>query len=351
MEFTLQDLAREVDGELIGDPARILSGAGPFETAGPEQITYAAEVKLCRRIHETAAGAVIVPADFSAEGKDLIRAAHPEVAFAKVLALFHPRHRPAPGMASSARIGPGLVCGKDVSIGECAVLGKDVSLGDRVLIGAGVYIGDEVSVGPDTVLQPNVTILDRCRIGARVTIHAGTVIGADGFGYAFDGKRHHKVPHTGIVRIEDDVEIGACNTIDRAKFGATWIKRGVKTDNLVHVAHNVVVGEGTLLVAQAGIAGSVTIGTGAIIAGQVGVAPHLNIGDGAIAGPQSGLGKDLAPGEIVYGSPSMPHRTWLKVNRALPRLPELVKQVAELRRRLASPENGDGGGPSEENDR
>jgi UDP-3-O-[3-hydroxymyristoyl] glucosamine N-acyltransferase len=340
MGYTLQELARQVGGSVVGDPERVVSGAGPFESAGPEQITFAADAKFCRNISQTAAGVVIVPGDFTTEGRDLIQVAHPEVAFAKILLLFHPQVRPAPGVAPSARIGSGLVCGKGVSVGECAVLGQGVLLGDRVCIGAGVYIGDEVSIGPDTILHPNVTILERCRIGARVVIHSGTVVGADGFGYAFDGKVHHKVPHTGIVQIDDHVEIGACNTIDRAKFGATWIKQGVKTDNLVHVAHNVVVGEGALLVAQAGVAGSVTIGTRAILAGQVGVAPHLNIGDGAIAGPQSGIGKDLAPGEIVYGSPGMPHRTWLKVNRALPRLPELAKQLADLRRRLESLEKG-----------
>lgn len=340
MAYTLEELARQVQGEVVGNPERRIAGAGPFDSSGPEQITWAADKKFCRRILETAAGAVIVPEDFSTEGKDLIRVAHPEVAFAWILALFHPPRRPAPGIRPSARIGEGLTCGRDVSVGECAVVGEGVFLGDRVCIGAGVYIGDGVSIGPDTVIYPNVTILERSRIGARVAIHSGTVIGSDGYGYASDGKVHHKIVHTGIVRIDDDVEIGACNTIDRAKFGETRIGRGVKTDNLVHIAHNVLVGEGTLLVAQAGVAGSVTIGRQAILAGQTGVAPHLNIGDGAIAGPQAGLGKDLEPGQIVYGSPALPYRTWLKVNRALPRLPDLAKQVADLRRRLAALEGG-----------
>ena len=227
------------------------------------------------------------------------------------------------------------------------MIGERVSLGDRVCLGAGVYIGDGVTIGPDSVIHPNVTILERCRIGARVVIHSGTVIGADGFGYAADEEGHHKIPHTGIVRIDDDVELGACNTIDRAKFNETWIQRGVKTDNLVHIAHNVVVGEETLLIAQAGVGGSVDIGRRAIIAGKVAVAPHVRIGDGAIAGPKSGIGKDLAPGEIVYGAPAMPHRTWLKVHRALPRLPNLAKQVADLRRRLEALEES-GGSQTEE---
>jgi UDP-3-O-[3-hydroxymyristoyl] glucosamine N-acyltransferase len=340
MAYTLEELARQVQGEVVGNPERQIAGAGPFEASGPEQITWAADKKFCRRILETGAGAVLVPEDFSTEGKDLIRVANPEVAFARILALFHPPSRPAPGFCPSARIGDGLTCGRDVSVGECAVIGHGVVLGDRVCIGAGVYIGDGVSIGPESVILPNVTILERCRIGARVIIHSGTVIGADGFGYASDGKAHHKLVHTGIVRIDDDVEIGACNTIDRAKFGETRIGKGVKTDNLVHVAHNVTVGERTLLVAQAGVAGSVTIGNWAIIAGQAAVAPHLTIGDGAIAGPKSGIGKDLEPGQVVYGSPALPYREWLKVNRALPRLPELAKQVADLRRRLDALEGG-----------
>jgi UDP-3-O-[3-hydroxymyristoyl] glucosamine N-acyltransferase len=348
MARTLQELARHVAGNVVGDPQRVVSGAAPFESADQEQITYAANVKFCRNISQTEAGAVIVPADFTTEERDLIQVSHPEVAFARILALFHPPHRPAPGIAASARIGPGLSCGRDVSVGECAVIGEGVSLGDRVCLGAGVYIGDGVSIGADTIVHPNVTILERCRIGSRVVVHAGTVIGSDGFGYAADEEGHHKIVHTGIVRIDDDVELGACNAIDRAKFDETWIQRGVKTDNLVHVAHNVVVGEDTLLIAQVGIAGSVDIGRRAILAGKVAVAPHVKIGDGAIAGPKSGIGKDLAPGEIVYGSPAMPHRTWLKVHRALPRLPDLVKQVADLRHRLEAMEKS--GGPETETD-
>ena len=356
MGYTLKELAEAVDGELAGRPERVISGAAPFELAGPDQITYAGSVKFCRRILETGAGAVIVPKDFTSDEKDLIRTAFPEVAFARILALLHPQARPAPGVRPSARIGAGLTCGKKVAVGECAVLGEQVICEDRVCIGAGCYIGDRVRIGADTVIQPNVTILDDCVVGARVIIHSGTVIGADGFGYASDGKEYHKITHRGIVQIDDDVEIGSCNTIDRATFGKTWIQRGVKTDNLVHIAHNVQVGEGTLLVAQAGISGSVTIGTRAILAGQVGVSQHLHIGDGAIVGPQSGLGKDVDAGDIVTGSPAMPHRTWLKVHRTLPRLPDLAKQVAELTRRLDALEKqtpaesqGDEGGntPSE----
>jgi UDP-3-O-[3-hydroxymyristoyl] glucosamine N-acyltransferase len=190
-------------------------------------------------------------------------------------------------------------------------------------------------MGDGVVIYPNVTIQARCVVGNRVIIHAGTVIGSDGFGFVPDGKCYHKIPHTGIVQIDDDVEIGANNTIDRGTFGKTHIGRGVKTDNLVHIAHNVRVGENTVLVAQVGIAGSVTIGKNATLAGQVGVAGHLTIGDGAIIGPQTGVGKPVPNGQIVSsGIPEMPHRMWLRVQRMIPKLPELGKRLAGLEKKF-----------------
>jgi UDP-3-O-[3-hydroxymyristoyl] glucosamine N-acyltransferase len=213
-------------------------------------------------------------------------------------------------------------------------VGDDVIFGDRVTVHAGVVIGNHVRVGSDVILYPNVCILERCEIGNRVIIHAGTVIGSDGFGFALDGGHYHKIPQTGIVCIEDDVEIGACNTIDRATFGRTWIRRGVKTDNLVHIAHNVVVGEDTVLVAQVGVSGSVTIGNHAILAGQAGVSQHVTIGNGVTIGPQAGVAKSVPDGQVVSGSPEMPHRLWLKVCNIIPQLPEMKKKVRELERRI-----------------
>ncbi|NVM57023.1 MAG: UDP-3-O-(3-hydroxymyristoyl)glucosamine N-acyltransferase, partial [Desulfobacterales bacterium] len=184
------------------------------------------------------------------------------------------------------------------------------------------------------VVHPNVAILERCQIGNRVVIHAGSVIGSDGFGFASDGDRYYKIPQTGIVHIDDDVEIGACNTIDRATFGRTWIKRGVKTDNLVHIAHNVVVGEDTVLVAQVGISGSVTIGNHAILAGQAGVAQHVTIGNRVTIGPQSGVTRSISDGQIVSGTPGMPHRLWLKTCNIIPKLPDMKKKIRELEMRI-----------------
>lgn len=189
-------------------------------------------------------------------------------------------------------------------------------------------------MGNDVQIYPNVTILERCRIGSRVIIHAGTVIGSDGFGFVPDGKKYYKIPHIGIVQIDDDVEIGAGNAIDRATIGKTWIRRGAKTDNLVHIAHNVTVGEDTALLGQVGISGSVTIGKNAVLAGQVAVADHITIGDEVTASGQTAIVKSVPRGEIVSGTYAMPHRLWLRVQQILPKLPELKKKLTEIEKRL-----------------
>ena len=195
-------------------------------------------------------------------------------------------------------------------------------------------IGDDVEIGDDTEVFPNVTIFERCKIGNRVIIHSGTVIGSDGFGFAPDGEAYYKIPQIGIVQIDDDVEIGACNTIDRASFGKTWIQKGVKTDNLVQIAHNVIVGENSILVAQVGISGSATIGRHAIIAGQAGISGHLSIGDGVIIGPQSGVVRSVPNGKVVSGAPERPHRQHVRIQHIITRLPQIKKKLDTLEKRL-----------------
>ncbi|MCK4727872.1 MAG: UDP-3-O-(3-hydroxymyristoyl)glucosamine N-acyltransferase, partial [Desulfobacterales bacterium] len=231
-------------------------------------------------------------------------------------------------------VGENLKCGKEISVYPGVFVGDDVTLGDRVTLCPGVVVGNGVAIGDDVFVHPNASILERCQIGSRVVIHAGSVIGSDGFGFASDGDRYHKIPQTGNVRIDDDVEIGACNTIDRATFGRTWIKRGVKTDNLVHIAHNVVVGEETVLVAQVGISGSVTIGTHSILAGQTGVAGHVTIGNRVTVGGGSGVTKSVPDGRIVSGFPAVDHRLWLKVSSIIPKLPDMKKKLRELEKRI-----------------
>lgn len=334
MKIDLAQIADEVGGHLVGDPDMTVSGVAPFEEARDSEITYAAVPKFLKRIDETRAPAVIVPQGFENTRKTILQVDNPQAAFARVIGLFHPISRPEPGVSETANIGEHVVCGEAVSIAPFVCIGKSVKLGDRVVLSPGVVIGAETVIGDDVRIHPNVTIAEGCRIGNRVVIHAGTVIGSDGFGFAPDGEAYLKIPHTGIVVIDDDVEIGACNTIDRAKFGQTWIKKGVKTDNLVHVAHNVTVGENTLLVAQVGIAGSSTIGKHAIVAGQAGISGHLHIGDHAVVGPRAGVGKSVPDGEIVSGAPEMPHKIWLKVCRIIPRLPELKKRLMAMEKRL-----------------
>jgi UDP-3-O-[3-hydroxymyristoyl] glucosamine N-acyltransferase len=198
----------------------------------------------------------------------------------------------------------------------------------------GAVVGDGVIIGDDVQIHPNVTIHEKCRIGNRVILHAGVVVGSDGFGFAPDDGTYFKIPQVGLVQVDDDVEIGANSTVDRATLGKTWIQRGVKIDNLVHIGHNVTVGEDAVLVAGVIIGGSTTIGKHAIIAGGAAIADHVAIGDGAIIGPRAGVGKPVAPGDVVSGAPHMPHRTWLRVHRVLPELPAIKKKVRQLEKQL-----------------
>lgn len=334
MELSVRKIAELVRGEVVGDGDFIIRGVAPFENAGPDDITFAATASYKKRVDETRATAVIVTHEVCESKKILVRVKNPSLALAKISTLFHPVFRPVVGISQDAHVGKNFKCGIDISVYPGVFIGDDVTLGDRVTLHPGVVIDNHVVAGNDVVVYPNASILERCQIGSRVVIHAGSVIGSDGFGFASDGDRYHKIPQTGIVRIDDDVEIGACNTIDRATFGRTWIKRGVKTDNLVHVAHNVVVGEDTVLVAQVGISGSVTIGDRSILAGKAGVAGHLKIGDGVTIGPQAGVTKSVPDAQIVSGFPAVPHRLWLKVSNIIPKLPDMKKKLRELEKRI-----------------
>jgi UDP-3-O-[3-hydroxymyristoyl] glucosamine N-acyltransferase len=337
MELTLAAVATHLGGSLTGNPAELIHGVAPFESAGAGEIALAATPRYLKALAGSEASALIVPEGTPplAPARNLIAVRLPVVALARALALFHPPTRPTPGVHASAQVGEGIVAGDELCVGPLAVIGNNVRLGRRVVIHAHVTIGDGVEIGDDVEIFPQVVIRERCRIGHRVIIQAGSLIGSDGFGYAHDGQRYHKIRHLGIVEIDDDVEIGAGNTIDRASFGRTHIGRGVKTDNLVHIAHNVTVGEDTVIVAQVGIAGSARVGRHVTLAGQAGISGHLTIGDGATVGPQAGIAQAVPAGATVSGSPEMPHRQWLRVQRTLPRLPELQRRVAHLEQRLA----------------
>jgi UDP-3-O-[3-hydroxymyristoyl] glucosamine N-acyltransferase len=248
MDLPLNQIAELVNGEAAGDLQKIIRDVAPFEAAGDNEITFADSAKFYKNIDSAAAGAVIVPRNIKIEAKNTVQVDNPRVAFAKLMDIFHPPTRPETGISPSAVIGNNFKCGQDVSIAPMVVIGNNVILGKGVILGPGVVIGDNVVIGDDVRIHPNVTVLEGSRLGNRIIIHAGSVVGSDGYGFAPDGERYHKIPQLGIVQIDDDVEIGACNTIDRATFGKTWIKQGVKTDNLVQIAHNVTVGENTVMV-------------------------------------------------------------------------------------------------------
>jgi UDP-3-O-[3-hydroxymyristoyl] glucosamine N-acyltransferase len=343
MEKSLADLASFVEGCFAGDGRYRIKRAAPFENAGPEAITLARSRSYQKRIDETRAGAIIVPADFDRSGLNLLKVDNPYAAFARIMALFYPPARPAAGIHPTVVKGDGFRHGPDVAIGSHVVIGRNVNFGARAAIHPGAVIGDDVTMGDDICIHPNVTIFAGCRIGSRVTIQAGSVIGSDGFGYAPDGDRYLKIPHTGHVRIDDDVEIGANNTIDRGTFGCTHIQHGVKTDNLVHIAHNVVVGPHSVLVAQVGISGSTTLGRHVVLAGQVGVTGHLQIGDYVIAGGKTGISKSVPDRQVISGAPEMSHKLWLRVQRIIPRLPELRLKVKMIEKRLKRLETGPNG--------
>jgi len=329
-------IAQHLGSDLLGDAEKIITGVASFEDSTPQDITLAGDVHYLKELDKTRAGAIIVPESFKglenlvARGLSVFPVKNPRASWALVLQLFYPPCHPQWGISGMAAVGKNMVCGKDPNIGPFVVIGDNVTMGDRVVIYPHVYIGDGTHLGDDVTIYANVTIEYGTKIGSRVIIQPGTVIGSDGFGFAPDSEKWIKIPQLGIVQIDDDVEIGASNTIDRATFGKTRIGSGVKTDNQVHVAHNVTVGENSVLVAQVGIAGSVTIGKHVILAGQTGVAEHLTIGDGAIIGPSSGVAKDVPEKAVYSGAPAQPHRHWLRVQNVVASLPELKKRILKL---------------------
>jgi UDP-3-O-[3-hydroxymyristoyl] glucosamine N-acyltransferase len=334
--YKLSELAFLVDGEIAGGPDVVIHGMGDISTAQPGEITFIVKVGQVDEIAATAAAAVIVPLAMEKAEKPLIRVKDPYLA----AAIIHNHLLAAPFTASG--IDDRAVVGNDchiptaVAIGPMAVIGNRVVIGERVTIQAGVVIGDDVTIGDDVILYPNVTLYNGCRLGNRVAIHSGTVVGSDGFGYATDEQgRHVKRPHVGIAQIDDDVEIGANVCIDRGTFGKTWIQQGAKIDNLVQIAHNVVIGAGSIVVAQVGIAGSATLGRGVVLGGQVGIKGHIHLGDRAMVAAQSGVHGNLQQGAIVSGSPAIPHREWLKASTLFGRLPKLNQELREIKKKLA----------------
>ncbi len=334
MEVTLRHIAESVGGTVEGDDSVVIRGISSLALAEEGEISFLADQGLRDQLRVTRASAVIVKAPTDLFSGPQLIVPDPYLAYARVATLFAPPPPRFEGVSERAVIGEGVLLGKGASIYPFVYVGRGAVIGDEVLLFPGVYIGDGVRVGEGTVIYPNVSVLPNCIIGKHVVIHAGSVIGSDGFGYARDGDVSVKIPQTGIVQIEDEVEIGANNAIDRAALGKTIIEKGVKTDNLVQIGHNVIVGENTIIVAQVGIAGSTRIGRNVIIGPQTGVIDHLEIGDRATVVGGSGVVKSIPAGEVVSGFPTMPHRLWLKTRGLIRRLPEYSEKLKELEKRI-----------------
>ena len=331
----LGELAARVGGRVHGDSKRVIRDVAPLETAGPEELSFLANPKYKKAAEETDAGAVLVGSGTTLVGHDLLEVAEPYLALAEILGIFHPPRACRPGIHPDARLGRDVQLG-EVEIGPYAVIGDRVSLGDRCVVGAGCVVGDGSWVGEDTVLMPRGVLYPATRIGARCLIHAGVVLGGDGFGFTSSGGRHRKIPQLGRVVVEDDVEIGANATVDRGALGDTVIGAGSKIDNLVMVAHGVRVGPACILAGQVGISGSTRLGTRVTFAGQSGAAGHLAIGDESMVAAKSAVFKDLPPGSIVSGVPAMDHTAWKRSQALVKRLPKLRAEVRALEGRLAA---------------
>ncbi len=334
----------------------LLWGVAALDDAGPEEVAFFANARYRAELSRTRAAAVIVGEDEAKlvpQGAARLVAPQPYVAFAKASAFFHPEERPPAGAHASAYLGAGAEVDPTASVGAACVIGRGARIGPRSVLHPGSAVLDEARVGADCVLWTGAVVRERCVVGDRVVLQPNAVVGSDGFGFAFDlegngeGPFHRKVPQVGIVRIEDDVELGACTCVDRATLGETVVGRGTKVDNetvvgrgtkvdnLVQIGHNVRIGPLSLIVAQVGISGSTEIGAGVVLAGQVGIVGHVKIGDGARIGAQAGVPNDVPEGATYTGYPAMPHREWLRTMAALPRVPDLVKQVRKLEARIA----------------
>lgn len=334
--WRLGDLADAVGGRVHGDPERQVSAVATLGDACSQDLSFLTNSRYRAAVAGSLAGAILVGPDSGIEGRDLLVVADPYFALAEILDRMYQQPLPAPGVSPDARIAAGTVLGAGVAIGPFVVLGEGVKVGDRAVIGAGAVLGEGSSIGNDTVLMPRVVTYPKTQVGARCIIHAGVVLGADGFGFATASGKHRKVPQLGFVVIEDDVEIGANSTVDRGTLGETRIGRGTKIDDLVMVAHGVVIGPHGLLAGQAGVAGSTRIGSHVTMAGQSGTAGHLTLGDHVVIAAKSAVFSDVPDRTFVAGTPAVHHRVWKKSVALVKLLPELRSSIRELEERLAA---------------
>ncbi len=331
----LDELARRLAVELVGDGALEVRRVVGIETAGPGDLSFVGHPRYAAQAATSRATALIVPAGLETPAARLV-CANPYLVYARALALLHPQLAPPPGVHPSAQVDPGAELGPGVHVGPLAVVGAGARVGARSVLHAQVVLYPGAVVGEDCRLHAAVQVREGCRLGDRVVVQNGAVIGADGFGFARDEHgRYHKIPQVGVVVIEDDVEIGALTAIDRSATAETRIGRGTKLDNLVQIGHSVQVGQDTVMAAQVGVAGSARIGSGVMLGGQVGIAGHISLGDGVVAIGQTGVTGSIEAGRQIAGTPAVDARTWRRNAALAPRLPELVRRVRELERRLA----------------
>lgn len=335
----LLKLADLIGGKISGDPDVEINGAAGIKEAKDGDITFLDNKKMMKNIPSSKASAVIVREEIKDLSMSMLVVDNPRLAFAKALKVFYAKLPESSGVSDNAIIGMNVIMGDDVSVHPLSYIGNDVILGRGVTVSPGVYIGEGVSIGDGSFMYPNVTIRENVKIGKNVIVHSGAVIGSDGFGYVPEKGMHYKIPQVGGVIIEDNVEIGANTTIDKATVGNTIIGRGTKIDNLVQIAHNVKIGNNCIIVAQVGIGGSVEIGDEVVLAGQVGVRDHINVGDGVMAGAKTGIVSDILDGQFVSGHPAIPHKIWLRAQSVYSKLPDYVKRIQKLERKIDPVDN------------
>ncbi len=335
--FTAAEIAKELDGQVVGDPSTPLTGFSSASVAKGGDLTFAENETFFHKAEQSAAAAILIDGPYTSGSKTVIRVANARVGFARVLPLFFPERAFAPGIHPSSVCAPSAEIDPAAHIGPLCVIGENVKIGPQAVLQGGNHIGDNSAIGAGSQLFPNAVLYSQTQIGQRVRIHAGAVIGADGFGYVPDAGIHRKIPQVGHVIIHDDVEIGANVTIDRGALGPTVIGKGTKIDNLVQIAHNVVIGENCLVVAQVGIAGSTRVGSDTTLAGQAGLTGHLKIGNKVIVAAQSGVMHDIPDGGKWFGSPAQPDRQAKRQMIAVQQLPELIRRVSELEWRASAP--------------
>lgn len=343
--FTLRELAAAVGGSVSGDPRLTLTGVAALDEASASDLSWVSDERRAEAAARSRAGALLATSETLAAGKPAVLVTSPTLALAAWLEFLRPASRPRPGVARGSSVDRTARLGRGASVAAGATVSAGARIGARTVIASGAFVGREAAVGEDCLLHPGSMVLERCRVGDRCVLQPGAVVGSDGFGFVWDGERHRKIPQVGIVRLEDDVEVGANAAIDRATLGETVIGRGTKIDNLVQVGHNVVVGEHSVLCGQAGVGGSSRLGRRVTLAGQVGISDHVTVGDGAVLTGQSGIARQgrVRPGAVLSGMPALPHREFLKRAALIGRLEAALERLAALEKRLAAIEKG--GGP------